>query len=116
VAIVAQLGNEAATSAAVEARAYRGPNNLSDWVLPSKDELNQLYLRKTDVGGFSGAQYFWSSSQSTIGGPWAYDQFFDNGVQDDYGKGGLEYVRPVRAFNPFTYLSIKFFSFSIVNG
>ncbi len=104
VAIVAQSGNVAATSAAVEARAYRGPNNLSDWFLPSKDELNQLYLRKTDVGGFSGTQYFWSSSQSThIGnsaydGAFAYDQFFNNGDQDYYGKGGLEYVRPVRAF------------------
>jgi hypothetical protein len=98
VAIVAQSGNVAATSAAVEARAYRGPNNLSDWFLPSKDELNQLYLRKTDVGGFSGAKYFWSSSQSTISNPRAYDQFFLNGVQDYYGKSGLEYVRPVRAF------------------
>jgi len=95
VAIVAQSGNVAATSAAVEARAYRGPNNLSDWFLPSKDELNQLYLRKTDVGGFVN-YYYWSSSEHLSFAAW--DQSFTDVDQDTLGKGGSDYVRPVRAF------------------
>ena len=95
VAIVAQSGNVAATSAAVEARAYRGPNNLSDWFLPSKDELNQLHLRKTDVGGFVN-YYYWSSSEHISYSAW--EQSFTDVDQDTYGKGGSDYVRPVRAF------------------
>ena len=98
VAIVAQSGNVAATSAAVEARAYRGPNGLSDWYLPSKDELNQLYLRQTDVGGFSGYRYFWSSSQYTLQGYRAFDLLFSGGISGEYSKHAEEYVRPVRAF------------------
>jgi len=98
VAIVAQSGNVAATSAAVEARAYRGPNGLSDWYLPSKDELNQLYLRQTDVGGFSGYRYFWSSSQYTEQEYRAFDQLFSGGTSGAYMKYAEDYVRPVRAF------------------
>ena len=98
VAIVAQLNNVAATSAAVEARAYRGPNGLSDWYLPSKDELNQLYLRQTDVGGFSGYRYFWSSSQYTLQNYRAFDQLFSGGTSGEESKVREEYVRPVRAF------------------
>jgi len=97
-AIVAQSGNVAATSAAVEARAYRGPNGLSDWFLPSKDELNQLYLRQTDVGGFSGFRYFWSSSQYTLQNYRAADQLFSDGTPGWESKDRREYVRPVRAF------------------
>ena len=43
-------------------RAYRGPNNLTDWHLPSHDELGKLYAQRSRVGGFSTA-YYWSSSE-----------------------------------------------------
>jgi hypothetical protein len=100
-AVVAQTGNVAATSAAVEARAYRGPNNKTDWFLPSKDELNQLYTYGTQVGGLAYA-YYWSSSQhATL----YYDEMaYDQHVGAGYGYQGYErksreeYVRPVRAF------------------
>ena len=93
-AIVGQ--NSPAYRDATKARAYRGPNNLSDWHLPSKDELNQLYSNQATVGGFV-VNYYWSSSEFDAGSAWA--QYFGNGYQNQYrGKLNPDYVRPVRAF------------------
>ena len=109
--IVAQTGNVAATSAAVEARAYRGPNNLTDWYLPSKNELNQLCRyawnltvsnTTTTCTGLSGSiragfstGIYWSSSES---GTTAWAQSLSNGAQATNGKNERRSVRPVRTF------------------
>jgi hypothetical protein len=77
------------------ARAYRGPNNLSDWYLPSKNELNQLYIEKARIGGFL-TEWYWSSSE--VDATEAWPQHFGNGLQYGYFKTPLVYVRPVRAF------------------
>ena len=67
----------------------------NDWFLPSRDELNQLYIRRTDFGLSSGV--FWSSSQGSINNAW--DQDFGSGNQGSYNKSSLAtIVRPVRAF------------------
>ena len=92
--IVAQSGNVASSSAAVEARAYRGPNNLSGWFLPSRDELNQLYRNKTQVGGFLPDSY-WSSSEADS--EEAAFQYFSSGAQGNDVKFYSSYLRPVRA-------------------
>jgi len=76
-------------------RAYRGPNNLSDWYLPSKDELLELYAQRTTVGGFS-TGYYWSSSE--FSGTDAWSRNFNGGNQNDSKKTTTLYVRPVRAF------------------
>ncbi|MCX6454577.1 MAG: DUF1566 domain-containing protein [Actinobacteria bacterium] len=94
-AIAAQISNVAASSAAVAARDYAGPNNLSDWFLPSKDELNKLYIQRTIVGGFVDDGY-WSSSEDVADGAWVQD--FGTGSQNFDYKGLTFYVRPVRAF------------------
>jgi hypothetical protein len=95
-AIVGQdPGGGTADRAATKARAYRGPNNLSDWFLPSKDELNRLYLQRATVGVFV-ANAYWSSSEDSANFAWY--QFFDDGNQHDGYKYGTRYVRPVRAF------------------
>jgi hypothetical protein len=94
-AIVAQTGNVAASSAAVLAREYGG-GSKTDWHLPSKDELNQLRIQRSVVG--AGFQDYWSSSQSTDRGQDAWNQNFFNGDVDLINKNNAKYVRPVRAF------------------
>ena len=66
-----------------------------DWFLPSKGELNQMYVNKTVIGGFLSANY-WSSSEADAFYAWA--QGFGGGSQVTNGKAGPGYVRPVRAF------------------
>jgi hypothetical protein len=91
-AIEAQSGNVAATSAAVAARAYRG-GSKSDWYLPSQDELLQLQANKSvaDLSGFS----FWSSTENdaTTAKDLGNNQSPGNG-----NKASVTPVRPIRAF------------------
>jgi hypothetical protein len=117
-AIVAQTGNVAASSAAVAARAYQG-NSLTDWYLPSRDELNQMCkwargitgdalttLTTVCTGGTSnsgtGASGFlergyWSSSEFSASSAWV--QRFFVPLQYNADKNGPSIsVRPVRAF------------------
>jgi hypothetical protein len=95
-AIAAQTGNVAASSAAVVARAYRG-NSLSDWYLPSKDELNELRAQRITAGGFQDGNY-WSSSESNTNSSLAWRQVFGNNFQNEGFKSAADAVRPVRAF------------------
>jgi hypothetical protein len=69
---------------------------FTDWRLPTKDELNLLYvnLKQHGLGDFKN-EWYWSSSQGNSGYAWL--QSFDsgnhyNGYKHDY------YVRCVRAF------------------
>jgi hypothetical protein len=79
--------------AANAAAAYNG-GGKSDWHLPSKDELNQLYSQTANVGGFE-PEYYWSSSEEIAGSSWGSS--FGGG--EGYGlKSDTKYVRPVRAF------------------
>jgi len=81
--------------AAALCRAYTG-GGRNDWFLPSKDELNQMYLQKENIGGFL-ADLFWSSSQLDSNLAWS-QSFTYGGVKYYYNKGNFQYVRPVRAF------------------
>ncbi len=66
-----------------------------DWYLPSKYELNLLYLQKSMVGGFVNNHY-WSSTE--INSDTAWDQLFGSGSQSNFNKTNAGYVRAVRAF------------------
>jgi hypothetical protein len=91
----------ACTSSAPNAvRAYAG-GGLTDWFLPSQDELNAMYTYSL-VGGFNSATYgfpsgqYWSSSQANTNDAWY--QNVDYGNQNDGSKASTLRVRPVRAF------------------
>jgi len=68
-----------------------------DWRLPTKYELNEMYLQKGAVGGFA-LNGYWSSSEYSNGDAWV--QFFDDGLQASFGNKSnfFTYVRSVRAF------------------
>ena len=74
-------------------------NGYSDWFLPSKDELNLMYLQKDIIGGFVVSTY-WSSTQ--IDNSFAWDQYIasglNSGMQDLYAKAAALPVRAIRAF------------------
>jgi hypothetical protein len=83
------------TSGAIQIAADYANNGKSDWHLPSKDELRQLYEQRSIVGSFSAAKY-WSSSEywPTL----AWNQSFKYGDQNFFNKANTYRVRPVRAF------------------
>jgi len=95
--IIAQNG-DGATYAAGLARAYRG-GEYDDWYLPSKEELNKLYLNlylhEPSLGGFVASNY-WSSSEYSATNAWS--QAFYSGRQYYNLKNSYIRVRAVRAF------------------
>ena len=70
-------------------------NGYSDWYLPSKDELNKLFLNRLAIGGFASSLY-WSSSEYVAQAAWVQD--FLGGTQGGNGKPGSGLVRAVRSF------------------
>ncbi len=75
-------------------------NGYSDWYLPSKEELNQLFLQKGAVGGFHDKEY-WSSSEYDAKNAWSV--FMYNGEWDITNKMRIPYMtinntRAIRAF------------------
>ncbi len=82
-------------------------NGYSDWFLPSKDELNEMYQRRFTIyqsiqryGGtvFSNTHYWTSTEGNSAAAAWA--QYLPAGGQHgNYGKGNPNNrVRAVRAF------------------
>jgi hypothetical protein len=79
----------------------------TDWFLPSKDELNLIYLNvhKTGVGSFSTTVPYWSSTQASYGscgisgGAWT--QNFGTGQQIQEYKAGYAGTGAIRAVRNF---------------
>ena len=68
----------------------------TDWFLPSKDELDKLYINRAAIGGFADYPY-WSSSENDAYDAWY--QHFSNGFQNHASKSFINFrVRAVRAF------------------
>jgi hypothetical protein len=88
--IIQGAGNYAAQSC-----ANNNAGNYADWYLPSKYELNLLYLHRSVVGGFS-SNYYFSSTEFDTYNVWC--QNFKNGIQNTDGKYNTYGIRPIRAF------------------
>jgi len=74
----------------------------SDWFLPSKDELNEIYNELHDqtppLGGFTDDDYWTSSEHPDASLDYAWRQDFTDGVQNGTLKPMPKYVRAIRAF------------------
>jgi hypothetical protein len=90
-----QAGNFAAKVCADYSVTFNGIT-YGDWYLPSKYELNLLYLEKNMFGNLSGN--YWSSTEFNV--TYAWFQNFTNPLQNvDVKNNYLEYhVRAIRAF------------------
>jgi len=73
-------------------------SGYNDWFLPSKDQLNKLWINRFAIGGLNG-NYYWSSTDQNND---AYLQNFRNGNGNDaflYGKNqAICCVRAIRTF------------------
>jgi hypothetical protein len=65
------------------------------YFLPSKDELNKLYLNRAAMYNFSNGIY-WTSTQSTVSTAWS--QNFTDGSQNRSLKNLTFYVRAIKTF------------------
>ena len=114
-------GGDTSGRAGTIARAYRGPNSLSDWYLPSQGELNQMCKWQrgqawtsdatlcnntgannsgSGAAGFTAGAY-WSSTEQDVNNA-RFQQFSDMfgaaGAQNNILKTQTMNVRPIRAF------------------
>ena len=108
-ALVSSMGDEAYISAsydttgsyaALECYNYSIESEgkiYDDWFLPSKEELNLMYMNlcKKGLENFQSSLY-WSSSEYSSGSAWR--QSFNNGGQSNNNRDYDDYVRPIRAF------------------
>jgi hypothetical protein len=65
------------------------------WRLPTKDELNILYINMDEIGSFT-SDACWSSDKAKIGFAWS--QNFQNGSQNITNMKNLARVRAIRIF------------------
>ena len=89
-----QAGNFAAKVCADYSVTVDGVT-YGDWYLPSKYELDLLYLQKTAVNGFSSG-YYWSSTEGDSNYAWC--KYFVIVYHSSGCKGDAYYVRAVRDF------------------
>lgn len=74
-------------------------NGYDDWYLPSKDELNKLFINKEAIGGFADRIYLSSSEYGGFNRLYAWIQFFSSdGIQMNAQKNNPYHVRAIRAF------------------
>ena len=89
--IISTEGDSGLYAARECAMSTRG--GYTDWFLPTKEELNDLYLQKNVVGGFEG--HYWSSSRLRV---YAWKEDFEDGDFYLGYQNATVRVRAVRAF------------------
>ena len=100
--LVAETQNQFSTSWYEVQNLISNPANHSvngrkfrDWRIPTKYELNEMYLARLAIGGFADNE-FWSSTVDNASSAWR--QYFLNGNQSTNLMVNSSYVRAVRAF------------------
>ena len=96
-----KTGNYAARLCSMLTYTYNGAT-IDGWFLPSKDELNQMYLKGYAIDGLyrgSNHIYYWSSTEDETNQMAAWEQPFV-GSEFHIGAGRDTYnrIRPIRAF------------------
>jgi len=102
--IIREQGPTETSYAAGLARAYTGGGH-TDWFLPSKDELNKMYLNKATINTIaaanSGSDFstnsYWSSTEIDNYNAW-YQVFGAGGQGASWKSDPVGSVRAVRAF------------------
>lgn len=102
VAIILQDGQKISAAQHCNLLTYGG---YDDWYLPSKNELNQMYLARADINATATANggenfvlsFYWSSSEFDFDTAWS--QSFNGGWQNNSKtKNSTERIRAIRAF------------------
>lgn len=73
-------------------------NGYNDWFLPSRDEMNKLFLNRSIIGGFSNQGYYWTSTECSSSDAIGFG--FDNG-DSGYGCGTKHDSNNIRAIRFF---------------
>lgn len=94
--IISRIGFHA--NAAIICSNYNG-GGYGDWYLPSRYELNLMYinLHQHGLGSFAEVGY-WSSTEHSLFKEQAEAQLFKNGVQFGDDKSAGNNIRAIRAF------------------
>ena len=102
--IITRQGAVTTSYAAGLARSHNG-GGFTDWYLPSRDEMNKIYLNKNSISGFYRAWNgnwagYWTSSENTTGmsASYAYITNLNDGSMGQSEKRFEYRIRPIRAF------------------
>ena len=87
---------------------YAVDNLYSDWYLPSKDELNEMYtqLHLYNLGSFATNTYYWNSSEYNNLYAWSHN-FGTNDVVSGNQKSTNLVVRSIRTFTSMTNYNLR---------
>ncbi len=100
IAIMSQAGHTASAAKNCDSLVF---NVMSDWFLPSLEELSymrsNLYLHSPSLGAFSGNSY-WASTEYSDTAAWVikFSTGASRGQAKDSNSSSIGRVRPVRAF------------------
>ncbi|MCX6315985.1 MAG: DUF1566 domain-containing protein [Bacteroidetes bacterium] len=90
------LGTCNAAGTAAKACDAHTVNGYSDWYLPSRGELQKLYLAKNFLSGLDTGTSYWSSSEFNNIQAWAVD--LTDGTNITPTKSNSGNIRPIRSF------------------
>ena len=95
-AIVAACASPEIAARACDTSTYGG---FTDWFLPSRDELDTMFVYQSTIGGFNSSDWYWSSTQQSIPGAWIviFNSVYP-GIEAWTNKDGYLEVRCIRKF------------------